>query len=142
MNVRDIQAHLTEIYGTDILAEPDLDRDRRPWSDEGGEVAGRAHSSRCGDHLPGRDRDEGARPGGGAEQARLHGARISLEAKKECWAVIDPNEGAKFWLKVITELKNRGLADVFVICCDGLKGFPDAIERCSRGPWCRPASST
>lgn len=37
-------------------------------------------------------------------------------------------EGAKFWLSVMTELKNRGLQDIFVACCDGLKGFPEAIE--------------
>jgi putative transposase len=34
------------------------------------------------------------------------------------------NEGAKFWLGVLTELKNRGVKDVFVECVDGLKGFP------------------
>ncbi|ELO0596975.1 IS256 family transposase, partial [Salmonella enterica] len=38
------------------------------------------------------------------------------------------NEGAKFWLSVMTELKNRGLQDIFIACCDGLKGFPEAIE--------------
>ena len=37
-------------------------------------------------------------------------------------------EGAKFWLKVLTELKNRGLQDILIACCDGLKGFPQAIE--------------
>ena len=37
-------------------------------------------------------------------------------------------EGAKFWLQVLTELKNRGVADVFIACIDGLKGFPEAIE--------------
>lgn len=37
-------------------------------------------------------------------------------------------EGAKFWLKVLTELKTRGLKDILVACCDGLKGFPQAIE--------------
>jgi hypothetical protein len=37
-------------------------------------------------------------------------------------------EGAKFWLHVITELHNRGVQDVFIACCDGLKGFPEAIE--------------
>jgi putative transposase len=39
-----------------------------------------------------------------------------------------PNEGAKFWLQVLTELKNRGVQDVFIVCVDGLKGFPQAIE--------------
>ena len=37
-------------------------------------------------------------------------------------------EGAKFWLKVLTDLKNRGLKDMLIACCDGLKGFPQAIE--------------
>lgn len=37
-------------------------------------------------------------------------------------------EGAKFWLQVVTELKNRGVKDIFVACVDGLKGFPEAIE--------------
>ena len=36
-------------------------------------------------------------------------------------------EGAKFWLNVLTELNNRGLKEVFIACCDGLTGFPDAI---------------
>jgi len=38
------------------------------------------------------------------------------------------NEGAKFWLQVLTELRNRGVKDIFVACVDGLKGFPQAIE--------------
>jgi putative transposase len=37
-------------------------------------------------------------------------------------------EGAKFWLKVLTDLKNRGLKDILIACCDGLNGFPQAIE--------------
>jgi putative transposase len=40
----------------------------------------------------------------------------------------DGGEGAKFWLSVLTELKNRGVTDVIFCCCDGLKGLPDAIE--------------
>ena len=39
-----------------------------------------------------------------------------------------PSEGAKFWLSVLTELKNRGVEDVFICCVDGLKGFEQAIE--------------
>lgn len=41
---------------------------------------------------------------------------------------IAETEGAKFWLSVLTELKNRGLKDIFIICIDGLKGFPEAIS--------------
>ena len=37
-------------------------------------------------------------------------------------------EGAKFWLNVFTELRNRGLKDALIVCCDGLAGLPDAIE--------------
>jgi putative transposase len=40
----------------------------------------------------------------------------------------DGGEGAKFWLSVLTELAHRGLHDVIFVCCDGLKGLPDAIE--------------
>jgi putative transposase len=41
---------------------------------------------------------------------------------------ITQNESAKFWLMVLTELHNRGLKDIFIACCDGLTGFPEAIE--------------
>jgi len=41
---------------------------------------------------------------------------------------IAQNEGAKFWLLVVTELKNRGVQDILIACVDGLKGFPEAIE--------------
>ena len=41
---------------------------------------------------------------------------------------IAQTEGAKFWLQVITEIKNRGVKDIFIACVDGLKGFPEAIE--------------
>jgi len=37
-------------------------------------------------------------------------------------------EGARFWRQVLTDLKNRGVKDVFIACVDGLKGFPQAIE--------------
>ncbi len=37
-------------------------------------------------------------------------------------------EGAKFWMNVLTELRNRGVRDIYLVCVDGLKGFPQAIE--------------
>ncbi len=40
----------------------------------------------------------------------------------------DGGEGAKYWLHVFTELKNRGLDDVLMLVCDGLKGLPEAVE--------------
>ena len=54
---------------------------------------------------------------------------IDLEGKKEVLGIwIGEAEGAKFWLKVCTELQNRGVKDVFIACIDGLKGLPDAIK--------------
>ena len=40
---------------------------------------------------------------------------------------ISRNEGANFWLRVLTDLQNRGVQDILIACVDGLKGFPDAI---------------
>ena len=54
---------------------------------------------------------------------------VNLEGAKEVLGMwVAENEGAKFWLQVVTELKNRGLQDIFIACVDGLKGFPEAIE--------------
>ena len=54
---------------------------------------------------------------------------IDMEGRKEVLGLwTSANEGAKFWLGVLTELRNRGVKDVFVVCVDGLKGFPQAIE--------------
>ena len=41
---------------------------------------------------------------------------------------LSENEGAKFWLGILTELQNRGLQDILIACVDGLKGFPEAIQ--------------
>jgi putative transposase len=56
---------------------------------------------------------------------------IDREGEKQLlglWVGEAETEGAKFWLKVLTDLKNRGLKDILIACCDGLKGFPQAIE--------------
>ena len=54
---------------------------------------------------------------------------INLDGQKELLGMwMAENEGAKFWLNVLTELKNRGLQDILIACVDGLKGFPDAIN--------------
>ena len=53
---------------------------------------------------------------------------VNMEGHKELLGLwLSENEGAKFWLSVLTELKNRGIKDVFVACVDGLTGFPDAV---------------
>lgn len=54
---------------------------------------------------------------------------INIEGQKELLGIwISQNEGAKFWLSVLTELKNRGVEDILIACVDGLTGFPEAIE--------------
>lgn len=54
---------------------------------------------------------------------------ITWDGAKEVLGMwIAETEGAKFWLQVVTELKNRGVKDIFIACVDGLKGFPEAIE--------------
>ncbi|MDS0042410.1 IS256 family transposase [Enterobacter roggenkampii] len=54
---------------------------------------------------------------------------VNTEGQKELLGMwLAENEGAKFWLSVLTELKNRGLQDILIACVDGLKGFPDAIN--------------
>lgn len=53
---------------------------------------------------------------------------INREGRKELLGMwLAENEGARFWLSVLSELKNRGLQDILIACVDGLKGFPDAI---------------
>ena len=53
---------------------------------------------------------------------------VSPEGKKELLGMyLSESEGAKFWLAVLTDLKNRGMQDMLIACVDGLKGFPKAI---------------
>lgn len=67
---------------------------------------------------------------------------LNLAGEKEVLGLwIAQTEGAKFWLQVVTELKNRGVQDVFIACVDGLKGFPEAIEAVIRVPPFNCASS-
>ena len=54
---------------------------------------------------------------------------VNLEGHKELLGLwIAQSEGSRFWLGILTELKNRGLEDILIACVDGLKGFPEAIE--------------
>ncbi|WDP87914.1 MAG: IS256 family transposase [Desulfobacter sp.] len=54
---------------------------------------------------------------------------VNIEGRKEVLGLyISENEGANFWLQVLTDLSNRGVKDILIACVDGLKGFPEAIE--------------
>jgi transposase-like protein len=68
--------------------------------------------------------------GGRVSQHTMHVALgVNLQGRKELLGLwLGHSEGAKFWLSCLTDLKNRGLADVFVACVDGLTGFPEAIR--------------
>ena len=68
---------------------------------------------------------------------------VDIDGRKHalgCW--IADAEGAKFWQKVLTDLRNRGVKDILIACCDGLTGLPDAIRRCFPTRSSRPASCT
>tara|TARA_R110001592_G_scaffold363400_1_gene688204 strand:- start:60634 stop:61842 length:1209 start_codon:yes stop_codon:yes gene_type:complete len=54
---------------------------------------------------------------------------VTMEGHKDLLGMwLSENEGAKFWLNVLTELQNRGVKDILIACVDGLKGFPEAIN--------------
>jgi putative transposase len=67
---------------------------------------------------------------GRVENRAVHVAiGVSMEGRKEVLGLwTNANEGAKFWLSVLTELRGRGVKDILIACVDGLKGFPQAIE--------------
>jgi transposase-like protein len=56
---------------------------------------------------------------------------VNLEGQRDVlgmWVGPFGGEGANFWMGVFTELRNRGVSDVFIACCDGLKGLPEAVR--------------
>ena len=56
---------------------------------------------------------------------------VNMDGERDvlgCWVGPTGGEGAKFWMSVLTELRNRGIQDTFIVCCDGLKGLPDSIR--------------
>jgi putative transposase len=128
MSVRDIQAHLGEIYGTEI--SPDLiSRVTDAVVDEIQAWQARPLDAVWPiiylDALVIKVRDQGVVQNKSAYIA----LGVGLDGRKEVLGIwLESTEGAKFWLKVINELKNRGVQDILIACCDGLKGFPQAIE--------------
>lgn len=128
MSVREIQAHLAEIYGTEV--SPDLISrvtdgvvdELKQWQQR---PLDPVYPIVYLDALFIKVRDQGI-----VQNKAAHIAiGVTLDGNKEVLGIwLETNEGAKFWLKVITELRNRGVQDLLIVCCDGLKGFPDAIE--------------
>ena len=127
MTVREIQAHLQEMYGaevspslissvTDAVAE-----EVKAWQARPLEPIYPIVYLDC-IHVKVRD-------GAVRVKAVYLAIGITMEGNKEVLGLwLAQTEGAKFWLQVVTELRNRGVQDIFIACVDGLKGFPDAIE--------------
>ena len=128
MTTRDIQEHLKEMYCVDV--SPDLIsrvtdaviEEVKVWQKRPLDAI---YPIVILDALVLKIRDNGSVSNKSAYLAM----GINMEGKKELLGIwLAQTEGAKFWLQVITELKNRGVEDILIACCDGLKGFPEAIE--------------
>jgi putative transposase len=127
MTVREIQGHLTELYGIDV--SPDLiSRVTDAVLDEVREWQNRPLDSVYPivffDALRVKIRDEGLVK----NKAVYVALAFNANGEKEVLGLwIEQTEGAKFWLKVVNELKARGVNDILIAVVDGLKGFPEAI---------------
>ena len=128
MTVRDIQAHLQDMYGVEISAElvsrvtDSILTEVREWRNR---PLSPAYPIVYLDALR-----VNSREGGKNQNKALHIALgINMEGHKEVLGFyLGENEGAKFWMGVLTDLKNRGVEDIFIACMDGLTGFPDAVR--------------
>jgi putative transposase len=128
MTVREIQGHLEEMYGAEVsptlissVTDAVID-DARAWQSRPLDALYPIVYLDC-IHVKARD------TGTIRVKAVYLALGINLSGEKELLGIwIAQTEGAKFWLQVVTELKNRGVQDIFIACVDGLKGFPEAIE--------------
>lgn len=128
MTVREIQSHLEEVYGTEVsptlissVTDAVID-EVKAWQSRPLDALYPIVYLDC-IHVKVRD------TGTVRAKAVYLALGINLEGSKELLGIwIAQTEGAKFWLQVVTELKNRGVQDIFIACVDGLKGFPEAIE--------------
>ena len=127
MTVRDIQAHLVRVYGTEV--SPDLiskvtDAVADEITDWQNRPLDAVYPILYLDAIWVKIRD-----GAVANRPIYLAVGVDLNGHKHVlgmWAGRD-GEGAKYWLSVLTELRNRGVADVLIVCCDGLPGLPDAV---------------
>jgi putative transposase len=128
MTVQEIQSHLEELYGAEvspslISSVTDAVADEvKAWQSRPLEPIYPIVYLDC-IHVKVRD------AGVVRVKAAYLAIGINLQGEKVVLGLwIAQTEGAKFWLHVVTELKNRGVQDIFIACVDGLKGFPEAIE--------------
>ena len=128
MTVREIQGHLVELYGlevspdlistiTDAVLETVAEWQNRPLE--------AMYPLVFFDALRVKIRDEGLV----RNKAVYVALGVTPEGTKDILGLwIETSEGAKFWLRVMNELKNRGVEDILIAVVDGLKGFPEAIN--------------
>jgi len=128
MSTREIQGHLLEIYKVEVSASlisevtDEIMDEVRQWQSRPLEPL---YAIVYLDALFVKMRHEGR-----IENRAVYVAiGIRMDGTREVLGLWTANtEGAKFWLMVLTELRNRGLLDILIACVDGLKGFPEAIE--------------
>jgi len=128
MTTREIEGHLLEIYGVEVspaLVSQVTDAvcaDVQVWQNR---VLEEVYPIVYFDAIWSKVRDNGPV----VKVAVYLALGITMAGQKEVLGMWAANtEGAKFWLHVLTELKNRGVRDIFIGCVDGLKGFPEAME--------------
>ena len=128
LSVREIQGHLEEMYGTEvspslISAVTDaVSEEVKVWQ---ARPLDPVYPIVYLDCIHVKVRDTGAV----RNKAVYLAIGVNMSGNKEVLGLwIAQTEGAKFWLQVVTELKTRGVQDIFIACVDGLKGFPEAIE--------------
>jgi putative transposase len=128
MSTRDISAHLAEIYGVNVgrdlisrVTDAVMD-DARAWQTRPLEDV---YPVVFLDALVLKIRD-----GGSVQRRACYLAMaITMDGDREVLGLwFQATEGAKFWMQVLTDLKQRGVRDILICCVDGLKGFPEAIE--------------
>src|ERR1700684_1602840 len=128
MTVRDIQGHLQDMYGVEVssglistVTDSIMD-EVRIWQERPLEAL---YPIVYLDALMVKMRQDGKVE----NRAGYTAIGINVEGQKTVRGLwVSGNEGAKYWMGVLTNMKNRGMKDAFVICTDGLKGFPEAIE--------------
>src|SRR5271156_5435947 len=128
MSTREITGHLQEIYGVELSptlisnVTEEVMEEVRTWQ---GRPLDAVYPIVYLDALMVKVRDAGHI----RNRAIYVAVGVSLKGHKEVLGLwTGEAEGAKFWLQVLTDLKNRGMVDIFIACVDGLTGFPKAIE--------------
>ena len=128
MTMSEIQGHLEEIYHTEVSKElistvtDGVIEEVTKWQNRSLDIVYPILYLDC-IHVKARDSNTII------NKAVYLAIAVNMEGKKELLGIwIGKNEGSKFWMQVVTELKNRGVQKIYVACVDGLKGFPEAIN--------------